>query len=148
MHPLFIQRILIICSDFENIAGFKNLYLDILCISQWFFFFSYLLFRSARTSWITFVSPPVRGQEKSGSTVQLYKSTMDHCQPIIYCLVVSGGVWSMSCGVWWCLMHVWWCLVVSMYLGWYDLNWLMYMGRYPFQCMQLMLLRCWCCWCC
>ena len=49
------------------------------------------------------VRPSVRGRKKSGSTVQLYKSTMDHCQPIRYCLV----------HVWWCLMHVWWCLVVS-----------------------------------
>ena len=30
------------------------------------------LFRSARTSWNTFVRSSVRGQEKSGSTVQLY----------------------------------------------------------------------------
>ena len=48
---------------------------------------------------------------------------------------LSDIVSCMSGGVWWCLMHVWWCLVVSMYIGWYDLNWLMYMGRYPFQCM-------------
>ena len=43
------------------------------------------LFRSARTSWNTFVRShvrlSVRGQEKSGSAVQLYKS----------CLVVSGA---------------------------------------------------------
>ena len=58
------------------------------------------IFRSARTSWNTFVRPSVRpsvrGRKKSGSTVQLYKSTKDHCQPIRYCLV-----------------RVWWCLVVS-----------------------------------
>ena len=82
------------------------------------------------------VRPPARGRKKSGSTVQLYKSTKDHCQPIRYCLV----------RVWWCLEHVWWCLVVSMYIGRYDLNWLMYMGRYPFQC-SVMLLKCWCCCC-
>ena len=30
----------------------------------------------------SFVRPPVRGQEKSGSTVQFYKPSQDHCQPI------------------------------------------------------------------
>ena len=38
----------------------------------------------------------VRPQEKSGSAVELYKSSQDHYQPIRHCLV-----------------HVWWCLVVS-----------------------------------
>ena len=71
------------------------------------------IIRSARTSWNTFARPPVCGRKKSGSTLQLYKSTKDHCQPIRYCLVrvwwyllvsgaclvVSGGVWCMSGGV-------------------------------------------------
>ena len=39
------------------------------------------------------VCPPARGRKKSGSTVQFYKLTKDHCQPIKYCLV---RVWSMS----------------------------------------------------
>ena len=44
----------------------------------------------------SFVRTSARPRKKSGSTVQLYKSTKDHCQPIRYCLV-----------------RVWWCLVVS-----------------------------------
>ena len=49
------------------------------------------------------VRPPARGRKKSGSTVQLYKSTKEHCQPIRYCLV----------RVWWCLVVSGACLVVS-----------------------------------
>ena len=59
-----------------------------------------------RTSWNTFARVPARGQEKYGSTVQLYKSSQDPCQPLRHCLVVSDaclvgsvGVCSMSGGV-------------------------------------------------
>ena len=52
-----------------------------------------------------------------------FKSSQNHVGPhILYtigsgaCLVVSGGIRSMSGGVWWNLMSVWWCPVVSMYI--------------------------------
>ena len=47
-----------------------------------------------------------------------FTDPQNHCLvDVWWCLVVSGGVWSMSGGVLWCLMQVWWCLVVSMYIG-------------------------------
>ena len=52
---------------------------------------------------------------------------------------MSGGVWWCLDYVWWCLMHVWWCLVVSMYIGWYDLNWCIWADIPSSACN-------WCCW--
>ena len=66
----------------------------------------YALFRSARTFWITFVSPSVRPQKISGSSV----SSINHHRTTAN---LSDIVWCMSGGVWWCLDFVWWCLVVS-----------------------------------
>ena len=74
------------------------------------------LFRSARTSWITFVRSLVGKKNLD----QLYRSINHHratanLSDIVWCMY--GGVWSMSGGVWWCLILVWWCLLVSMYVG-------------------------------
>jgi len=92
----------------------------------------YALFRSARTFWITFVSPSVRPQEKSGSAV----SSINHHRTTAN---LSNIIWCMSGGVWWCLDYVWWCLVVSdaclVVSGGVNVYKLIYMGRYPFQCM-------------
>ena len=64
-----------------------------------------ILFRSARTSWITFVRPPVGKKNLD----QLYSSINHHRTTAN----LSDIVWCMSGGVWWCLDYVWWCLVVS-----------------------------------
>ena len=40
------------------------------------------LFKPARTAWNTFARSSGRGRQKSGSTVQLYKSSQNHCQPM------------------------------------------------------------------
>ena len=81
---------------------------------------NYLIFRSARTSCTTVIHPPARKENLD----QLY-SCINHHRTTTN---LSDIVWCMSGGVWWCLL-------VSMYIGWYYLNWLMYTGRYPFQFM-------------
>ena len=94
---------------------------------QWFFKSTNFSPLSWHVTWIGF-------WQNLTENANPHHRTTANLSDIVWC--VSGGVWSMSGGVRWCLMHVWWCLVVSMYIGWwYDLNWLMYMGRYPFQCM-------------
>ena len=60
------------------------------------------LFRSARTSWITFVRPPVRPSVGKKNLDQLYSS-----------INRQRTTANLSDIVWWCLEHVWWCLVVS-----------------------------------
>ena len=77
------------------------------------------IFRSARTSWITFVRPFARPPVCKKNLDQLYSSINHHrttanLSHIVWCmsgsclvvsgscLLVSGGVWCMSGGVWWC----------------------------------------------
>ena len=67
------------------------------------------LFRSARTSWNTFVRSFVRPFVGAKNLDQLYSSLNHHRTTANQ----SDIVWCMSGSVWWCLEHVWWCLVAS-----------------------------------
>ena len=58
-----------------------------------------LVFRSARTSWNTFVRPFVRPQEKSESPLKPYKSSQDHARHLIWNI---AGKRTMSSIIWWC----------------------------------------------
>ena len=71
--------------------------------------FMFTLFRSARTSWITFVSPSVRPSVRKKNLDQLYSSINHHRTTAN----LSDIVWCMSGGVWWCLVVSDACLVVS-----------------------------------
>ena len=79
-------RFFLICVQSENFptGWFWSLFLRM-----------FYLFRSARTSCTTAVAGWLDPRWKSGSTVQLYKSSQNHYKPIIHYLV-----------------HVWWRLVV------------------------------------
>ena len=48
-----------------------------------------LIFRSVRTSWNTFVRPPVRLRQKSRSHLKPYKSSQDHARPLIRNITVK-----------------------------------------------------------
>ena len=68
-----------------------------------------LFFRSARTSWNTFVRPPVRPSVGKKNLDQLYSSINQQRTTAN----LSDIVWCVSGGVWWCLVvsgGVWWCL--------------------------------------
>ena len=85
-----------------NTGGGGTLIIIICHHTGWFF-------RSARTSWNTFVRPSVRPFVGAKNLDQLYSSINQQRTTAN----LSDIVWCVSGGVWWCLEHVWWCLVVS-----------------------------------
>ena len=57
------------------------------------------LFRSARTSWNTFVSPSVSLRQKSKSHLKPYKSSQDHSRPLVWNIAVKRTMSSII--PWW-----------------------------------------------